>query len=145
MVYLIANNYRLLCMEKENPDFKSLETLADWMDSRFVVPGTSIRFGLDSLIGLVPGVGDTLTLASSAYLIGKARSYDVPAHVIGRMIFNAFLDWFIGLIPFFGDIFDIGWKANRKNLKLLKAHARRAPAQKPHKGRPYASPYDQIS
>ena len=103
-------------------DLEKLERLADWMDSKFILPGTSIRFGFDSLIGLIPGLGDTATLAVSAFLIGKARSYNLPWHVSALMIWNAFIDWLIGLIPFLGDIFDIGWKANRKNVALLRKH-----------------------
>lgn len=99
-----------------------LEKLADWLDSRFVVPGTSLRFGLDSVIGLIPGVGDTLMLAISSYIIGRARRHGVPKHVQARMIFNAGIDWLIGLIPFVGDVFDIGWKANRRNLALIRKH-----------------------
>jgi hypothetical protein len=106
-----------------NDELKSLERLADLMDSRFVIPGTSIRFGIDSLIGLIPGLGDTVSLAVSAYIIGHARKHNVPSHVRARMIFNAFFDWLIGLIPFIGDIFDVGWKANRRNIALLRRHA----------------------
>ncbi len=104
-------------------EIENLEKLADWMDSRFKIPGTSIRFGLDSLLGLVPGIGDTVTILSTIYLIGKSKSHNLPFYVTLKMIWNAFLDWFIGLIPFLGDIFDIGWKANRKNVALLKKHS----------------------
>lgn len=103
-------------------EIEKLEKLADWMDSRFSLPGTSIRFGLDSLLGLIPGVGDTVTLASTIYLIGRAQGYKLPWHVIARMAWNAFVDWLIGLIPLIGDIFDIGWKANKRNIQLIKDH-----------------------
>ena len=99
-----------------------LRRMADWMDSRFKIPGTDIRFGLDSLLGLIPGVGDTVTLASTAYLLGMAKSLGVPKHAVALMIWNAFIDWFIGLIPFLGDIFDIGWKANKKNVSIILKH-----------------------
>lgn len=104
-------------------DIEKLESLATWMDSRFQIPGTSIRFGLDSLLGIIPGVGDTVTLASTVFLISKAHSFGVPWYIILKMAWNAFLDWLIGLIPLIGDIFDIGWKANQKNVALIKKHA----------------------
>ncbi len=108
---------------KQPMNIEKLENLASWMDSRFTIPGTSIRFGFDSILGLIPGVGDTVTLASTMYLVGVARAHDMPWHVQLRMLYNAFLDWLIGIIPFFGDIFDVGWKANNKNVALLKKHA----------------------
>ena len=103
-------------------DIKSLENLANWMDSKFTFPGTNYKFGLDPILGLIPGVGDTMSFAVAAYIIGKAGKYDVPAHIKGRMIWNAFLDWLVGLIPFFGDIFDARFKANKKNVALLLDH-----------------------
>lgn len=104
-------------------DLDKLQSMADWMDSRFKIPGTSIRFGLDSLLGLIPGVGDTVTLVSTVYLMGRARSFQLPWHVNLLMIFNTFVDWLIGLIPLIGDLFDIGWKANQRNVALIKKHA----------------------
>lgn len=99
------------------------------MDSRFVIPGTAIRFGLDSIIGLLPGIGDTVTLASTFYLIGKAQSYDVPKHVPFVMLWNALIDWLVGLVPLVGDIFDVGWKANKKNVALIHKYAERQSSQ----------------
>ena len=111
-------------MTPEHPHhhIKDLEALADWMDSKFTVPGTRYRFGLDSFTGLVPGIGDTLGLAVSAYIYHRARQYDLPARLKAVMLKNIFIDWLIGLIPFAGDLFDFGWKANRKNVALLKQH-----------------------
>jgi|TARA_R110002126_G_scaffold279836_1_gene426924 hypothetical protein len=103
-------------------DIEKLESMAELMDSRFKIPGTSISFGLDSLLGLIPGIGDTVTLISTAYLMGKARAYKLPWQVTLRMLCNALLDWLIGLIPIIGDIFDIAWKANKKNVALIKKH-----------------------
>ena len=99
-----------------------LESIARWMDSQFRIPGTSIRFGLDSVLGLIPGIGDTITLASTIYILGYAHRMGVPFHVKVRMAWNALIDWLIGLVPLFGDIFDVGWKANHKNVALLKKH-----------------------
>lgn len=99
-----------------------LEKLAVWMDSKFVLPGTKIRMGLDSIIGWLPGIGDTATLAVSAYMLGQAKKLDVPPLLMGRMVWNIFIDWLIGLVPLLGDIFDVGFKANTKNVALLKNH-----------------------
>ena len=101
---------------------KSLESMADWMDSRFTIPGTNYRFGFDSLLGLVPGIGDTVTLASTVYLLGHAHAMNLPWTIKFQIIWNGFIDWILGIIPFFGDIFDIGWKANRKKVALIKKH-----------------------
>ena len=109
-------------MKAPPPSIQDLEALADWMDSKFTIPGTQIRFGLDSLIGLAPGIGDTLGLAVSAYIYGRARQHDLPLHLRTAMLKNIGIDWVIGLIPFAGDIFDVGWKANRRNVALLKKH-----------------------
>jgi len=107
-------------------EIQKLDNLADWMDSRFQIPGTSIRFGLDSLLGLIPGVGDTITLASTGYLISKAHQYKLPWHVKTTMMWNLLIDWLIGLIPLLGDIFDVGWKANNKNVALIKKYIDKA-------------------
>lgn len=109
-------------MVNKKKEIERLDRFAGWMDDRFSIPGTSIRFGVDSILGLIPGVGDTVTVLSSVYIIGKAQSHNAPLHLTLRMAWNAFLDWLIGLIPFVGDIFDIGWKSNRKNIELLKKH-----------------------
>lgn len=103
-------------------DLRHLEALATWMDSKFTLPGTKIKFGLDSLIGVIPGIGDTATVAVTAYIIGKAGKYNIPKHIRMKMMWNAFVDWLVGLIPFFGDIFDVGFKANKKNVALLLEH-----------------------
>jgi hypothetical protein len=106
-------------------DLKSLEKLADLLDSRFILPGTRFGIGVDGLLGLIPGIGDTLTAVISAYIIAKASKYQLPWHIKGRMVINSFFDWLFGLIPFFGDIFDIGFKANKKNVALLREHLER--------------------
>lgn len=102
-------------------ELRHLDWLAEIMDSRLIIPGTNIPIGLDSIIGLIPGIGDTVTLAVSGYIINKARPHVSPA-ILSRMIWNVFIDWAIGIVPFFGDIFDVGWRANRKNVDMLKAH-----------------------
>lgn len=100
----------------------SLDHLATWMDSRFRLPGTQIRFGFDSILGLIPGIGDSVTVLSNVYIIGWARAYGAPVSLILKMIWNMMVDWIVGLVPVIGDIFDIGWKANSRNVSLLKNH-----------------------
>jgi hypothetical protein len=103
-------------------DIQKLERLATWMDSRFTIPGTSIRFGLDSVLGLIPGIGDSASLITTAYIMSKAKEHKAPKNLRLKMLWNAFVDWLIGLIPLIGDLFDIGWKANHRNVALLKKH-----------------------
>jgi hypothetical protein len=88
------------------------------------VPGTSIRFGLDGIIGLIPGVGDLASPAYTALLLVEGLRLRVPAVVQARMVLNAAIDMVIGLVPLLGDIADIAWKANVRNLALLERHAR---------------------
>lgn len=116
-------------------DLLKLDQLADLMDNKLVIPGTNIRLGLDSIIGLIPGIGDTISLAISAYIVHHAYRAKVHPIMLSRMIWNIFIDWLIGIIPFFGDIFDVGFKANRRNVDLLKAHIKTAKFES-HKGRP---------
>ena len=101
---------------------RELGQIASWMDARFIIPGTNIRFGLDSLIGLVPGIGDTIGLGISGYIFHRAVQHGIPHHMKIRMLFNIFIDWVIGLIPLLGDLFDVKWKANTKNVELLRKH-----------------------
>ena len=103
-------------------ELRRLERLADLLDSRFRIPGTGIRIGLDSLIGLVPGVGDSATLIAACYLVARAERLGVPGRVLMRMMVNVLLDWLVGTVPVLGDIFDIGFRANRRNVDLLRRH-----------------------
>lgn len=99
-----------------------IERLTHLLDDAYRVPGTNFRVGLDTLIGLVPGLGDVATTAMSAYLIYQARQAGASKWVITRMIGNVGLDFVVGAIPIVGDLFDAFWKSNRRNTKLLKRH-----------------------
>ncbi|KJS39698.1 MAG: hypothetical protein VR70_07495 [Rhodospirillaceae bacterium BRH_c57] len=99
-----------------------LRTVATWLDDRFQVPGTNIRFGLDGLGGLVPGVGDTATAAVSAWIVFEAWQLGVPRRHLAAMAGNVGIDWLVGLVPLVGDIFDIGFKANRRNIQRILRH-----------------------
>lgn len=98
-------------------DLARARKLAYLMDSQFSVAG--VEFGLDALIGLVPGVGDTLTALISIYPIWVARRHDLGKNVQVRMAANILIDWLPGLIPVLGDLIDVAYKSNLKNLKLL--------------------------
>jgi hypothetical protein len=97
-----------------------LETLARVLDDLIRIPGTRRRVGLDGMIGLIPGVGDAATGALAAYLAVRARAIGLPAGVVLRMAGNVALDLAVGSIPLAGDLFDLGFKANRRNVALLK-------------------------
>jgi hypothetical protein len=96
-----------------------LRALSRLLDERFRLPGTRYRMGLDGLIGLIPGVGDTVGSLLSAYILYEAIKLGVPRRLLLRMAANIGLDTIVGLVPVVGDIFDIAWKANKKNMRLL--------------------------
>jgi hypothetical protein len=101
---------------------KRLERLADLTDSRFRIPFTTIRFGIDAVIGLIPFVGDSISLAVSLYLLFEASKLGVPNYIKIKMFGNTLIDWLIGLIPILGDAVDVFFKANNRNMKLLVEH-----------------------
>lgn len=103
-----------------------LEFLASILDDRFRVPGTSIRFGLDSVIGLVPGVGDVISATLSSYLIWRAHQLGVSKLTLLRMAGNTVADTVVGAVPVIGDVMDVAFRANRRNLELLRRHVDRA-------------------
>ena len=102
---------------------KSLDDLAWLMDDIFKVPVLGWRFGLDALIGLIPGLGDTATSLASFYILAAAVRYRVPKITLLRMGLNIGLDYVVGSLPVVGDFLDAWWKSNRKNLDLLKQRA----------------------
>lgn len=108
-----------------------IERLAALMDSQFKLPGTNIGMGLDTIIGLVPVIGDTAGLGVSSYIIYRAYQLGLPKRTIIRMAANVGMDWIIGLIPVIGDIFDVGWKANNRNAALIRKHFERKIKTKP--------------
>ncbi|HEY8563429.1 MAG TPA: DUF4112 domain-containing protein [Pyrinomonadaceae bacterium] len=102
---------------------EGLETLSTYLDGLFRVPGTGWRFGLDSLVGLIPNVGDTITSLASFYILLAGVRYGVPKITLLRMAFNIGLDYLVGTIPFIGDAFDFVWKANKQNMELIRTRA----------------------
>ena len=97
-----------------------IDALATLLDTAFVIPGTGIRFGLDGLIGLFPVVGDAITTALSLFIVHEAYQLGAPGHVIARMLGNVALDGVFGAVPVVGDAFDVLWRANRRNVLLLR-------------------------
>ncbi len=107
---------------------EQLRKIAELMDGQFVLPGTNIQFGLDAIIGLVPGIGDLVAGAFSIWLIHEARQLGAPRWLIARMVWNVAVDVTVGAVPVVGDMFDVAWKANRKNMALLSRHFHRTSA-----------------
>lgn len=102
---------------------KRLRQLAWLLDSSIGLPGTRFRIGLDGLIGLIPGVGDAIGALLSSYILAEAARLNVPKTVILQMGLNVLVDTVLGIIPILGDFFDMAWKANLRNIKLLEAYA----------------------
>ena len=97
-----------------------LDALASLLDSALVVPGTNIRFGLDAVVGLFPGIGDAVTTVLSLFILREAQQLGAPMHVLGRMLANIALDGLFGSVPLVGDVFDVLWRSNRRNVRLLR-------------------------
>ena len=98
---------------------------ADLLDSRFRVPGTKIRFGIDPILSLLPGLGELSTPMFTALVLTQALRQRVPAVVIMRMVVNALIDAAIGAVPAAGTVADVFWRANKANLELLERHSLR--------------------
>lgn len=97
-----------------------LDALSKLLDIAFVVPGTNIRYGIDGLIGLVPVVGDIITTAISLWVVREARALGAPWYLTTRMLGNVALDGVVGLVPLAGDAFDVMFRANVRNVRMLK-------------------------
>ncbi len=104
------------------PALRGLESMTTWMDSGFRIPGTNFRFGLDAIIGLIPGVGDLSMFAVSAYIVLLMAKNGASGYILSRMILNIVIDAALGAIPVVGDLFDFVHKANRKNMNLMRQY-----------------------
>ena len=100
-------------------DDENLDILSHVLDDFIKIPGTSIRFGLDGIVGLIPGIGDILGGIASCVIIVAAWIRGVPYVILTRMAANVVIEVLVGTIPFVGDAFDIAWRANRRNYALL--------------------------
>jgi hypothetical protein len=105
------------------------ERVSRLLDSQWRIPGTDIRFGIDPLVGLVPGLGDVAAGLVSAYIVLVARRLGLPTHVVARMAGNIVVDVVFGSIPLLGSVFDVFYKANRRNFRLLQRHVEREKAR----------------
>jgi hypothetical protein len=103
------------------------EMLAKLLDVAFILPGTSIRYGVDGIIRLIPVVGDLLATAFSLWLVREARALGAPWHVTARMLGNVAVDGVVGIVPFAGDAFDVLFRANMRNVRLLRRWLEKQP------------------
>lgn len=120
----LASNERLWALGFGSVDLTRLRRLTALFDSAFRIPGTSIRFGLDPIIGLIPGLGDMTSPVIALLILWQGARLRIPKVVLARMVLNAIIDAGLGSIPVIGDLFDFAWKSNDWNLSLLEHHAR---------------------
>lgn len=117
-----ANNHFNMTTVAPNKNLAHINRLAKLMDNQFSIPGTGIRFGLDSILGLIPGAGDLSTFAVSGYMLWIMAQNGASGFLLARMAFNILIDAIVGVVPILGDIFDIAFKANIRNMKLMQEH-----------------------
>jgi len=99
-----------------------LRRLSQLLDNAIPIPGTRFRLGIDPILGLIPGGGDSVAGALGAYIIVEAARMGLPRKILGQMVGNIVLDSLAGIVPVVGDVFDVGWKANVRNIALLEKH-----------------------
>jgi|SRR5690242_7472906 len=97
-----------------------IDKLAQLFDTAFILPGTNVRFGIEAVMRLIPVLGDAAASALSCYLLYEAHRLEVPKHVFARLVANVAIEGAAGTIPLVGDLFDVGFRANRRNVKILK-------------------------
>ncbi|MEM8832276.1 MAG: DUF4112 domain-containing protein [Cyanobacteria bacterium P01_G01_bin.19] len=111
---------------------RKLRRLSRVLDSAITIPGTKFSFGLDPILGLLPGGGDTISGGLSAYIVVEAARMGLPREILGKMVGNILLDSLAGTVPIVGDLFDVGWKSNLKNIELLEKHLEIAETEPPN-------------
>ena len=119
---LFGNTTQKPWSPQDEARLKRVRLLSRLLDEQFRIPGTTQRIGLDGLLGLIPGVGDAAGALLSTYILYEAIRLGAPKTVLLRMVANIGIDTVVGAIPVVGDIFDIVWKANKKNAALLQAY-----------------------
>jgi hypothetical protein len=107
--------------ERINPRIADVEAVARWLDYAFVLPG-GFRFGFAGIVGLIPGIGDVVDSVVSVYIVVRAVQLKIPRVVITRMLVNVGIEALAGSVPFIGDLFDVVFKANRRNFLLIQSH-----------------------
>ena len=110
-----------------------LDRYAEWLDAKYHIPGTPIRIGVDGLIGLIPGVGDAAGALLSSVVVVEAVKARAGATVVTRMLGNIGLELVVGLVPIVGDSFDILFRSNQRNVRLLRNHMEKRLAPKPER------------
>ena len=120
-----ANPFGKLTREQR---LKRLEAMAKLLDVAFILPGTNIRYGIDGIIGLIPVVGDIIATALSLWLVREARALGAPWHVTARMLGNVAFQGVVGTVPVAGDAFDVLFRANMRNARLLRRWLDKQPA-----------------
>lgn len=114
--------------DARNAQARELELLAHWMDTVFEIPVLKLRFGLDALLGLLPFGGDVGAALVSIYILSAANRYGIPRITVLRMALNIALDFLVGSIPIVGDLFDVYWKSNQRNMALFRRHLAASPS-----------------
>jgi hypothetical protein len=113
-------------LKESGPDLSDsvarISMLARLLDSAIPIPGTNRTIGIDPLLGLIPVVGDAIAAALASYIIWEARQLGIPRWKIARMIGNTAVDTAIGAVPLLGDLFDVAFKSNRRNLRIVLDH-----------------------
>ena len=110
---------------------RRMEVMAKLLDNSFTVPGTNQRFGIDAIIGLVPGLGDIATTLLSSYVIWEARNLGVSKFALGRMLANLGIHATVGAIPVVGDVFDAFFRVNLRNMRIVRSELDRMPNRTP--------------
>ncbi len=116
------NADRVLTPEIVDPRLADVEALARWLDYAFALPG-GFRFGVAGIIGLIPGIGDVIDGVISLYIVFRAVQLGIPRIAITRMVVNVGIGTLVGSVPLIGDLFDVAFKANLRNYRILKKHA----------------------
>ena len=117
----ITGGQRPEVLQGADPRIADIEALARWMDYAFVLPG-GFRFGLAGIIGLIPGIGDVIDAIISLYIVNRAVQLGLPRVALARMMVNVGIESVAGAVPFAGDLFDVAFKANKRNYLLLNSH-----------------------
>src|SRR5919202_3549396 len=111
--------------ERARADVSGVRQLARLLDAAVRIPGTEVRLGFDALLGLIPGAGDIAGGILSAFIILRAARLGAPRSVLTRMVMNVVIDTAAGSVPVLGDVFDVGWKSNLRNVALLERYTQR--------------------
>jgi hypothetical protein len=117
------NNLATAAHFSHAPRLKRMRQLSKLLDSAIVIPGTKQRIGLDPILGLIPGGGDTVSAALSGYIIIEAARMGLPREALLQMVLNLAIDTVAGSVPVLGDVFDVFSKANLRNMQIVESHA----------------------